>query len=228
MRLNKNLPGKNVKNSLIMALAFCFLLACGQRKGEDANAIQQKKKETKASLNKQEVPQELLTLAADTQVQQRQAGKESILKENLYGKFFDERAEFYIIKEPQNSLYQTKVKKLTLYYLDGELSQTRYILEADIIDQLIKQYGAFGITGHDAKNQELIRARQILIYTPQGQVFNKDLDNYQISWRVDEKLIRYRVNKYEPENRFNYLERLKDYKRAFSEIERGGAPYLKL
>jgi hypothetical protein len=231
MNAHKDLFGKILYNSLLMAVISGLLFACEQKQGEPVNLRTEKgQKETfsKSGLNQQEVPQELLTLAADTSTEEKQSTRTTIPKENLYGKFFDERAEFYIIKEPQNTIYQTKVKKLTLYYLDGELSQTRYILEDDIIHHLIKQHGTFGISGHDLKNQELIRSKQILINTPEGQVFNKALDNYQITWQIDQKLIRYRVNKNEPENQYNYLERIKDYKKTFSEIERGGAPYVKL
>ncbi|QHT68125.1 hypothetical protein GXP67_16500 [Rhodocytophaga rosea] len=222
----KSLLVRMLNNSLITILAISLLVACGQNGSEESITLieeNQQKSQSKASLDQKKVPQELLTLAGGHINQEMPAEKDSIPEENLYGKFFDERAEFYIIQEPKNSLYRSKVKKLTLYYLDGQLSQTRYILEEDIINDLLQLYGSFGIVGHDAKNQALIQSKQVIVNTSQGRVLNKALDNYQITWQLEQQLIRYRVNKNEPKNRFNYLERIKTYKKTFSEIEQAGA-----
>jgi hypothetical protein len=230
MQTDKILFRRKLKSSLIAALAVSFLVACGQNgNGDSTKEGKRKESQSRSSLDQQKVPQELLTLARHSQEQEMVAeGEGSLLqdglpKENLYGKFFNERAEFYIIEKPQNSLYRSKVNKLTLYYLDGQLSQTRYILAEDIVDDLLQIYGSFSITGHDAKNQALIRSRQIFTDTPNGRVLNKALDNYQISWQLEQQQIRYRVNKHERASRFNYLERVKAYKKTFSEIERAGA-----
>ena len=54
------------------------------------------------------------------------------LGKDLFGKFFQERAEFYIIEDPNKTIYNHPVKSITLYFLDGKLSKTKYELDADI------------------------------------------------------------------------------------------------
>jgi hypothetical protein len=62
-----------------------------------------------------------------------------------------------------------------------------------------------------------------MVHTADGVVFNKELDNYGLSWQLEDKQIRYRVNKGDPKSRFNYVERIKTYKKEFSKIERAGS-----
>jgi hypothetical protein len=208
----------------MLLLMILFLTCCGQNQKEDTIASTKKGSAASrpaAGFNHQRVPQKLLTLAAEEQ--ELSSNKQSLPAENLYGKFFDDRAEFYIIKEPQNKVYHSKVNSLTFYYLDGQLSQTRYMLEQDIVEELLKRYGSFRISGHDAKNQALISTKQIMVHTADGVVFNKELDNYGLSWQLEEKQIRYRVNKADPISPFNYVERIKTYKKQFSKIERAGS-----
>ena len=212
---------KILQKSFLLPILVIFLIGCQPRGQEEAVTTLNKGKgggRSVKSFDRQEVPQGLLTLSA--QAQKGEAHKTQVPKENLYGKFFDERAAFYIIEEPQNKLFQAKVKSLTLYYLDGQLSQTRYIVEQDIVDSLLKMYGSFGIIGHDPKNQELIRSRQIMLSTADGLVFNKALDNYQLVWQVEDQQIRYRVNIHTLNEQFKYVERTKAYKQTLNEIER--------
>jgi hypothetical protein len=224
MRNSKIIQLPPLKNSLMLLSMLVFLTCCGQSRKEDAPDAKIKGSivsKPAAGFNHQRVPQKLLTLAAEEQ--EVSSSKESLPAENLYGKFFNDRAEFYIVKEPQNKVYHSKVASLTFYYLDGQLSQTRYILEQDIVEELLRRYGSFRITGYDPKNQALISAKQVMVHTADGVLFNKELDNYGLSWQLDEKQIRYRVNKGDPKAGFHYVERMNTYKKEFSKIERAGS-----
>jgi len=55
------------------------------------------------------VPKQLLAL--NTKL--ISSSNEGDIKENLYGKFFYDRAEFYIIKNPKNKIHSSSIKSIT-------------------------------------------------------------------------------------------------------------------
>src|SRR3990170_3931863 len=116
MRNSKVLPNRNLnlQKSLLLPIVVIFLIGC-QKQGSEETIVSINKEHGEdkyvSSFNHQQVPPSLLTLSA--QAQKEVADKTQLPKENLYGKFFGERAEFYIIKEPKNKLYEAKVKSLT-------------------------------------------------------------------------------------------------------------------
>lgn len=167
------------------------------------------------NFNNGQVPATLLLLAHKQPVQITDARMEG----NLYGKFFGDKAEFYIIENPTNKIHNSRVKTITMSYLEGQLSQTKYVLTDDIVETLIRLYGSFRITGHDLKNQHIIKSKQVVLHTKKGLEVNKQLDNYELRWTLGETYIRYRVNLHEEKEKFKYVERVKNYKKAFTEIE---------
>ena len=169
----------------------------------------------KEKLDNKVVPEKLLTLDSSP----NGVAKEDSVSENLFGKFFCDRAEFYIIKNPQNRVYSKGVKSITLYYLDGALRQTKYSLKDDIVKTLLHELGSFKIIGLDPRNREIISARQIIIQSEKGATMNNNLDNYEIKWTTSNKEIKYRVNR-ESRDKFIYIEKAKDYEREFKMIEK--------
>ena len=168
-----------------------------------------------ATLNNREVPEGILTLGSQPDPNLVPDG----LVDNLFGTFLCDRAEFYIIDEPQNELYDTKVETITLYYLDERLRQSKYLLTKDVVQVVIENFGSFRISGHDEENKAIIRDRKVMVKGDSGRVFNSALDNYEIKWDVGDKEIRYRVNR-KARYKYVYREMYKDYEQSFREIER--------
>ncbi|NJM26793.1 MAG: hypothetical protein HC859_16280, partial [Bacteroidia bacterium] len=84
------------------------------------------------------------------------------LEDHLFGKFFNDRAEFYVVQYPTNTLFDKPVDEITLCFLDGKLSQTRYILHDDVTDALINKYGKFAFKPFDPKNSKMLEAENLI------------------------------------------------------------------
>jgi hypothetical protein len=142
------------------------------------------------------------------------------LGRNLYGKFFRERAEFYIIENPNKTIYNRPVKSITLYFLDGTLAKTKYELEDDISDDLIHSYGNFTIQGYDTLTRRLVKSKRIIHVINDKKILNKSLTNYRLKWNVNSKFIYARVDKSGPRKRFEYIESLKEYETKYKRVQR--------
>ena len=140
------------------------------------------------------------------------------LGKDLFGKFFQERAEFYIIENPNKTIYNHPVKSITLYFLDGTLSKTKYELDADISDDLIHSYGAFTIKGYDSITRNLFKKEKIIENVNDKKVLNKNLINYELKWELSSKFIYTRVDK--SGQRYEYIETVKNYDSKFRGVER--------
>ena len=106
------------------------------------------------------------------------------LGKDLFGKFFQERAEFYIIENPNKTIYNHPVKSITLYFLDGKLSKTKYELDTDISDDLIHSYGTFTIKGYDSITRRLFKTEKIVDRVNNKKILNKNLVNYELKWEM--------------------------------------------
>jgi len=142
------------------------------------------------------------------------------LGKDLFGKFFQERAEFYIIEDPNKTIYNHPVKSITLYFLDGKLSKTKYELDADISDDLIHSYGAFTIKGYDSITRRLFKTEKIVDRVNNKKILNKNLISYELKWEMSSKFIYTRVDKSGPKVRYEYIESLKNYDAKFRGVER--------
>jgi hypothetical protein len=142
------------------------------------------------------------------------------LGRELYGKFFQERAEFYIIENPNKTIYSRPVKSITLYFLDGRLAKTKYELAEDISDELIASYGNFTVRGYDTLTRRLVKSKRIIDVIENKKTLNKSLTNYQLRWNLDSKFVYARVDRSGPKKRFEYIESLKDYETKYRSVQR--------
>ena len=188
---------------------------------ENANGKIPLQKNTKApilaplkNLDRKEVPKALLTLSALPKTTIKQGD----IRGNLFGKFFYDRAEFYVIENPQNKIYSSTTESITLFYLDGELSKTKYILSSNIAPFLLKDLGNCSIKGLNVKNSEIITDGKPIFKKGGKVMLNKELDNYELTWTFKNKEIVYRVNN--ENTKFEYIERNKNYEQQFKAIER--------
>lgn len=141
------------------------------------------------------------------------------LGSNLFGKFHQQRAEFYIIENPNKTIYNHPVKCITLYFLDGALAKTKYELDADISDDLIASYGAFSIKGYDTLTRSLLKTSSVLQKVDHRKLLNKHLVNYQLKWDMPSKFIYTRVDKSRVKKRFEYIETAKDFYQRYRQVE---------
>jgi hypothetical protein len=141
------------------------------------------------------------------------------LGKSLFGRFFKQRAEFYVIENPNKTLYNKPVKSITLYFLDGALAKTRYELDDDISDDLIHSHGTFTIKGYDTLTRGLFKREKIISVTDKKKMLNKNLTNYELKWDLESKFIYTRVDKSAGKKKFEYIEALKNYSDKFKQLE---------
>ena len=200
----------------VILLTGLLLTSCG--KSDEAGIVKNdnSSKRKRINLNNTVVSEELLTLQTD----KTSPGKNDTLHNNLFGRFFCDRAEFFIIDNPQNDIYLEKPRSIVLFFLDGELCQTKYELGNNIANRLYKELGRCRIAGLDGKNKKIIDAKNILVKSAGETSLNHQLDNYELKWIFGDKEIRYRVEKTKDGTRFTYTEKLKAYEKQYNQIEK--------
>lgn len=141
------------------------------------------------------------------------------LEDYRFGKFFGDRAEFFVIQNPESKIFNSNVSKIILYYLDGTHCQSRFILAENVSDRMIAQYGTFTITPLDERNRNLLSEQSVMI-TDNGKMrINPLLTRYELLWKLPSKHIRIHVDMENPYEPYVYTEHIPDYHRIFRELE---------
>ena len=178
--------------------------------------VTQTEKVVAQTLDNKEVPVNVLDITreplADFDWEEELAG-------NSKGKFFNEKAEFFIIENPKNKLYGSKINSIRLYYLEKQLSQTKYFLHSNITNKLINMYGDFTITGFDFDNRDEIENGNIILQKRGSWQLREEFDNYRLAWTLGDKEILIRVNMRDTVNTYIYTERSAIYKDMFRSLE---------
>ena len=164
---------RNIRCAVLTALIVIFMPLClsceKQISGKDELVDEEEKPIHKSEKN---VSERFLRIDGSTDtLRSYELGK------NLFGKFFKQRAEFYIIENPNKTLYNRPVKSITLYFLDGTLAKTKYELDDDISDDLIQSFGTFTIKGYDTLTRGLFKREKIIAMNDQRKTLNKNLTN---------------------------------------------------
>lgn len=198
-------------NGCLIASLMALCMSCDNKKPLKADEVQEEEMLQKSEKN---ISERLLRInGLNDTLRNYELGK------NLYGKFFKQRAEFYIVENPNKTIYNKPVKTITLYFLDGTLAKTRYELEEDISDDLIHSYGTFTIKGYDTLTRGLFKREKIISVKDQKKILNKNLTNYELRWDLETKFVYARVDKSSRKKRFEYIESLKDYSNKFRQVE---------
>jgi hypothetical protein len=201
---------------IAILVATLLVSACGETANDQSDKDAKTSKKKRISLNNTTVPEKLLTLQNEITTHQQ----DDTFRNNLFGRFFCDRAEFFIIDNPQNNIYREKPQSIVLFFLDGELCQTKYQLNNNIANRLYKELGRCNIAGLDARNKKIIDNRDILVKSAGETFINYQLDNYELKWIFGDKEIRYRVEKTKDGNKFTYTEKLRKYEKQYNEIEK--------
>jgi len=141
------------------------------------------------------------------------------LGKNLYGKFFYDRAEYYIVDRPDNKLKGKEVLRATLYYFDGNLYKVKYLLADDLSNELINERRKFKIKALDQVSRDVLK-RQVIVFKTDGKLLlNENLKSYELTWDDDQKQIKWRTSMEGTGDYFEYTESLGDYKKKYRELE---------
>lgn len=206
----KFLSKRSILCAVWIAIGMVSIVSCEKKTGE-ANSVLIEKPVQKSEKN---ISERFLRIDGRTDtLRNYELGK------NLFGRFFKQRAEFYIIENPNKTLYNKPVKSITLYFLDGALAKTKYELNEDISDDLIQSYGTCTIKGYDTLTRGLFKREKIILVQDRKKVLNKNLKNYELKWDLESKFVYTRVDKSPGKNRFEYIETLKHYSNKFRQLE---------
>jgi hypothetical protein len=145
---------------------------------------------------------------------------EEELEKNLFGRFFNDRAEFFVIKEPNMKILGSSVRAMTLYYIDGVLCKTKYELVENIAPQLINAYGKFSIMGRDSINSNLLRHEAVLV-GDKAKHLNPGLDNYNMVWNRNDKYFIFHADETYGHHYFELVEKMLDYESRLRHADDG-------
>lgn len=145
------------------------------------------------------------------------------LKRNLYGRFFNDRAEYYIIENPSNTLMQSAIKRAILYYFDGKLYRVKYQLSEDKSSQLIRSRPSFSIRGLTERSRDILAAQSPVKRNSVGNYeINPSVDDYELTWRSDDIIVKWRRVK--SEKFYEYSEYSAEYTSKYRELQNDQIP----
>jgi hypothetical protein len=141
------------------------------------------------------------------------------LDQSLYGRFFYDRAEYYIIHRPSNKLMGRDILKATLYYMDGQLYKVKYLLDVDIANDLVNRHRQFKVKPLDEISRSVLKNQAVAFKVDTVLSLNSNLRNYELTWNRGEKEIRWRTGADGHPSLYEYSESLPDYRKKFRELE---------
>ncbi len=113
-----------INNKSVHLIIFLFLIVLGLISYDKSNFESSPEQIKPPPINvkpilpdfdRKRIPKQLLTLNTPPVYSSGQGG----IKGNLYGKFLNDRAEFYIIKNSTNKIYAAKINSITLVSCQG-------------------------------------------------------------------------------------------------------------
>lgn len=137
----------------------------------------------------------------------------------LFGKFFQDRAEFFVIQHSNSTIFDTPVSTVVLYYLDGEHCKTKFIMTEDISARLMAEYGNFKIIPLDEPTKELVSKEEIVITNQNKKLINKAFKKYELLWKLNNKIVRFKVDLDNPTEPFVYTEHVPHYDNLYRNLE---------
>jgi len=141
------------------------------------------------------------------------------LDDYRFGKFFQDRAEFFVIQNSNSTIFNTPVNTVVLYYLDGEHCKTKFIVADDISSQLLDEYGNFKIIPLDDETKEVLSKEDIVVTENEKKVINRALAKYELLWKLNNKVVRFRVDRGNPTEPFVYTEQVPHYDNLYRNLE---------
>lgn len=135
------------------------------------------------------------------------------------GEFFDHRVKFFKIDAPNMSIGSSDVNEVVLYFIDSTLARIRYTLNQDVSDFLLDSLGVSRFKPLDDRSKELLASKNV--WNKYNNKLHQDLRNYELVWRKQGSVTRFRVRKDSRDslNSFLYYHEMQGYKATIREIE---------
>ena len=133
------------------------------------------------------------------------------------GEFFDHRLRFFKIENPQLSFNRTPVKEIVLYFIDSALVKMRYELSNEVGSFLLDSLGMSRFKPLDSISKNLLSRKKV--YDKYTSRLHPDLVNYELIWRTDFDLKRYRANTLDTINQYYFYHEMYGYKQKIRELE---------
>ena len=149
--------------------------------------------------------------------------KNNLTEEDLFTTFFGDRAELVVVDNPNNQIFGASIEKIILFYIDGKLCQTKYILRNDIADTLVNKFEKVNAVGLDEDNKRIIESGNWLTYTNNQYLVSDKLTHFQLMWELPDKQITLRVDNAKVVEGIEYIETLPSYEKFYE--ERGHATF---
>jgi hypothetical protein len=197
-------------NRIFPVLAILVLVSCRQPANEIVINTGQKKEGSKFSKGVKSV---------DVEIGDTFTGVPANLSKNLYGKFFYDRAEYYIIENPTNQIWGKGVLKTTLYYFDGQLYKVKHLMQDDISYNLINQRPQFKVKALDSISRRVLKSQAVVFRMDNKLTLNDNLSHYELTWLKDEKQIKWKTSLEGNGKLYEYSESFADYKKKYRELE---------
>lgn len=202
-----------INGKFLLLIAFCGFFSC-QRVERTHQSTEEAS--TKIDLPEpQRLPADLQILTINETFEEERPS----LDDYLFGKFFQDRAEFFVIQQSNSRIFNTPVSTVVLYYLDGEHCKTKFIMAEDIGARLIAEYGNFKIVPLDEPTKELLAQEEIIITENNKKVINKTFRKYELLWKLNTKIVRFKVDLDNPIEPYIYTEHVPQYDNLYRNLE---------
>jgi hypothetical protein len=140
------------------------------------------------------------------------------LQRNHYGSFFYNRAKYYVIERPSNQLMDIEISRASLHYFDNKLYKVHYLVASDASYELINKLPRFSIRPLNQESANCLKNEPpVLRLTDKTIILNPNLDNYELIWKKQDKVVKWRCLK--SQQFFEYSEIDTGYVRKYRELE---------
>ena len=200
------------KSSLIIAITFLLFISCSDEKEEKKATVVEEEIAPESTVKKKVVFPENWSYLE----------RKFMPIAKLHGKFFQDRIEFHIVKQPNLTLFKSQVEELTFYHIDEELGKKKFLMQSDISSDLMDTYGSFKLKPLDSLTKVTAQAGPIILRENGQRFLNEDLTRYELKWEKKDKIIRYQVSTDTSGSRsFTLSEEIPDYSFVFNSVEYG-------
>ncbi|UII20617.1 hypothetical protein [Fulvivirga ligni] len=135
------------------------------------------------------------------------------------GEYFDKRLKFYKLDQPNLKIHQAPVSGLVMCFIDSTLAKIRYEVDEEVGSYLLDSLGMSKFKALDDVSKEMVKKRKI--YDKYCRCLNPELKNYELIWRDESSVSRYKVKTYDSANvKYYFSQEMYGYKNKVRELER--------
>lgn len=133
------------------------------------------------------------------------------------GEFFDHRLRFYKIDQPDITINKSPVDELVMYFIDSTLARMRYEVKEEVGSYLLDSLGMSKFKPLDSISKVLLKNKNV--YDRITSRLNPELHNYELIWRNEGSVKRYKVKTYDSLTKYYYYHEMYGYKQKIRELE---------